>query len=210
MEIDYSLKNLAYGQSPVKSFRCPHCLQIGVFTSLQQNDFGNANFYFGQRKCPNSECQGHVFTVFDNKAKAVIMTFPQMIIPFDKSRIPARINAAFSEVLVCHSNNCFVASAIMIRKTLEEIAEDKKVQGKTLFERLNKLGQTIVVPKELLEAMNELRLLGNDAAHIEAKTYEEIGKEEIEISIEFTKEILKATYQYEDLLVKLRSLKKPT
>jgi hypothetical protein len=84
------------------------------------------------------------------------------------------------------------------------------VQGKTLFERLNKLGQTIVVPKELLEAMNELRLLGNDAAHIEAKTYEEIGKEEIEISIEFTKEILKATYQYEDLLTKLRSLKKPT
>jgi hypothetical protein len=54
------------------------------------------------------------------------MTFPQMIIPFDKTRIPVRINAAFSEVLVCHSNNCFVASAIMIRKTLEEIAEDKK------------------------------------------------------------------------------------
>ena len=56
--------------------------------------------------------------------------------------------------------------------------------------------------------MQELRLLGNDAAHIEADTFEKIGKDELEISIEFTKEILKAVYQYESLLEKLRSLKK--
>ena len=56
--------------------------------------------------------------------------------------------------------------------------------------------------------MHELRLLGNDAAHIEANTFEQIGKEELEISIDFTKEILKAVYQYESLLERLRSLKK--
>lgn len=55
--------------------------------------------------------------------------------------------------------------------------------------------------------MDDLRLLGNDAAHIEAKTFSEIGKEEIEISIDFTKEILKAVYQYENLLDKLKKLK---
>ena len=55
--------------------------------------------------------------------------------------------------------------------------------------------------------MDDLRLLGNDAAHFEAQTYNEIGKEEIEVSIDFVKEILKAVYQYESLLSKLRNLK---
>jgi len=55
--------------------------------------------------------------------------------------------------------------------------------------------------------MDDLRLLGNDAAHIEARTFNDIGKDEIEISLEFTKEILKAVYQYESLLQKMKKLK---
>jgi hypothetical protein len=50
--------------------------------------------------------------------------------------------------------------------------------------------------------------LGNDAAHIESQTFNDVGKTEVEISIEFTKEILKAVYQYEGLLSRIRSLKK--
>jgi hypothetical protein len=65
------------------------------------------------------------------------------------------------------------------------------------------------MPKELLDGLDDLRLLGNDAAHIEAKTYEQIGKNEVEVSLEFTKEVLKAVYQYSDLLKRLRDLKKP-
>ncbi|MEJ7644319.1 MAG: hypothetical protein WKF87_06970 [Chryseolinea sp.] len=56
--------------------------------------------------------------------------------------------------------------------------------------------------------LDELRLLGNDAAHIEARVFAEIGPEEIKISLEFTIEILKAVYQYEALVAKLRGLKK--
>jgi hypothetical protein len=52
-------------------------------------------------------------------------------------------------------------------------------------------------------------LLGNDAAHIESQEFNTVGKEEVEIGIQFTKEVLKAVFQYSDLLAKLRSLKKP-
>ena len=96
----------------------------------------------------------------------------------------------------------------MLRKTLEEICNDKSATGNNLFKRLENLSTQIVLPTELKEAMQELRLLGNDAAHIEAQTYDEIGKDEIEISIEFTKEILKGINQYDSLLSRLRSLKK--
>jgi HEPN domain-containing protein len=96
----------------------------------------------------------------------------------------------------------------MVRKTLEELCRDRQAQGKDLRERIRDLGTKIVLPQELLNGLDDLRLLGNDAAHIESREYEKIGKEEVEIGIEFAKEVLKATYQYSALLARLKSLQK--
>ena len=62
--------------------------------------------------------------------------------------------------------------------------------------------------KELLDGLDDLRLLGNDAAHIESREYDKVGKEEVEVGIEFVKEVLKAAYQYSALLDRLRGLRK--
>ena len=67
-----------------------------------------------------------------------------------------------------------------------------------------------MIPKALIEGMDHLRILGNDAVHVEAKVFESIGSTEIEIAIEFTKELFKAIYQYSNLLNKLASLGKRT
>ena len=56
--------------------------------------------------------------------------------------------------------------------------------------------------------MDELRLLGNDAAHVEAKTYADVSSEETSAAIELTKEILKAVYQLDDLVKRLQALKR--
>ena len=56
--------------------------------------------------------------------------------------------------------------------------------------------------------MSELKALGNDAAHIEAKAYENIGEEEASASIDLAKEILKARYQLQSLVDRLQALKK--
>jgi len=58
--------------------------------------------------------------------------------------------------------------------------------------------------------MDELRLLGNDVAHIEAKVYDQVGSAEVEAAIELTKEILKAVFQLDSLVTKLKSLRRPT
>ncbi len=190
------------------STRCPHCGHNGTFESVG-NDFHHNSLVFGLRRCPNGNCFGHLFFVYNSKNGEILITYPSETIPFDKENIPDKVLNAFTEAIISHSNNCFIASAIMIRKTLEEICLEREATGKNLYERLQDLGTKIVIPKELIEGMQELRLLGNDAAHIESNTFSEVGKVEVEISIEFTKEILKAVYQYESLLGKLRSLKKP-
>jgi hypothetical protein len=71
------------------------------------------------------------------------------------------------------------------------------------------LKSSVTVSKELFEAAHELRLLGNDAAHIFAKTYDGIESEETEVGIELAKELLKAVYQQSNLVDKLKALKKP-
>jgi hypothetical protein len=97
----------------------------------------------------------------------------------------------------------------MVRKSLELMCQERDARGPNLKERLNALRAKVVIPEELFAAMDDLRLLGNDAAHVESKDYENIGKEEVEIGITLAKEILKAAYQYKGLVAKLQSLKKP-
>ncbi|WP_200978319.1 DUF4145 domain-containing protein [Echinicola sp. 20G] len=206
----FKLTGVNQGSSGTRiSTRCPHCGHNGTFESIG-NDIqnNNSNRVFGIRRCPNEKCFGHMFFVYDKGQKNIVVTHPSDTIPFDKENIPENVLNAFQEAILSHSNNCFIASAIMIRKTLEEICMDRNATGNNLYKRLEDLGSKIVIPQELIEGMQELRLLGNDAAHIESNTFDEIGKNEVEISIEFTKEILKAVYQYESLLGKLRSLKK--
>lgn len=212
------LDSIKHGRTANIATRCPHCGHFGTFISLTGNDIHTyyrtqhgeqiCN-YLGIRKCPNEKCKGHLFFIADSSDE-VLMTSPSETIPFEKENIPQKVLNAFDEAIKCHSNACFIASAIMIRKTLEEICIDRGATGKNLFKKLEDLGSKILIPQELLSGMNELRLLGNDAAHIEAQTFSEIGKEEIEVSLEFAKEILKAVYQYENLLKKLKKLKDKT
>ncbi len=204
-----AINNISGLPRPINiAIRCPHCGHFGTFVDFSQDLHETSqNFIVGQRRCPNEDCRGHIFFIAKLNGP-ILRTYPSDTIPFDKTGVPDKVLDAFTEAITCHSNNCFIASAIMIRKTLEEICNHESINGKNLKEKLKELGGKIMIPKELIEGMDELRLLGNDAAHVDATAFEEIGKNEIEISLEFTKEILKATYQYGDLLSKLRSLKK--
>jgi hypothetical protein len=183
---------------------------VGTFDPLQNISDAHVppNLWLCQRRCPNPGCHAHVFCIHDN-AGTVLRTYPAQRIDFDPKGIPAPIVKSLTEALSCHAENLHVAAAIMIRRTLEELCQDKKATGATLKDRIGALQATVVLPKELFTALDDLRLLGNDAAHIEAKTYDAIGQAEIEVAIALTKEVLKAVYQLDDLVARLRALKKP-
>jgi len=194
--------------SPTVKLKCPSCGHDGTFETIGTPDIflATGTYYFGQRRCPNDQCKAHIFFIM--RGKTIVSTFPELRIDFDSNSIPEQVLSVFEEAITCHANQCYIASAIMIRKTLEEICKDRNASGDNLKKRIQALGSKILIPKELIDGMNELRLLGNDAAHFESQVFEKVGKEEVEVGIEFTKEILKAVYQYENLLNKLRGLRK--
>lgn len=197
---------------PVR-LRCHACRHIGVFEPFFPNDIffqsPNGCYFAGQRCCPNPECRAHVFFVSSpGDGDKVVASYPPERIDFDSTDIPQSVVNSLEEAIACHASQCFIAAAIMVRKTLEELCRDQGAQGSNLRQRIRDLGTKVILPKELLGALDELRLLGNDAAHVESQAYEKVGKEEVEIGIEFAKEVLKAVYQYSTLLSRLQGLKK--
>lgn len=191
---------------------CPICGKGGSLASVADTrdsaitTADNISYQAGQRLCPNPECRALLFFVFQKATKELIL-YPKLRIDFDSSNLPHNIKSSFEEALTCHSEECYAASALMVRRTLEELCQDKNCEGNSLFQRIEALKDNVVIPQQLFDALDEIRLLGNDAAHVESKDYDNIGKEEVAIAIELTKEILKSVYQMDSLVAKLKAFK---
>jgi hypothetical protein len=197
------------GGAALANLCCPGCGQLGTFEQVGQDYLADNAIRVGLRRCPDLDCRALLFTVWDGRQGVQFTrSYPALRIDFDKTNIPAGVVSALEEAITSHANECFIAAAIMVRKALEQLCRDRGAQGDDLKQRIRHLGTKIVIPSELLGGLDDLRLLGNDAAHIESREYDQIGKEEIEVGIEFAKEVLKATYQHAALLKRLRALKK--
>lgn len=206
-------------EAPIVKLICPHCRHAGAFYapgvkdaswSVLENDGirrYEVPFSVGVRRCPNPDCNGVVFVSLRNNM--LLSVLPSPTIDFDSTNLPPSILATFEEAVKCHAAGCYKASALMVRRVLEELCEDKAAEGKNLKMRIQALSASVIIPSDLLSAADELRILGNDAAHVEAKDYDAIGQQEATLAIELTKELLKAVYQYTNLVQRLRDLKKP-
>lgn len=218
MDLRVSGEVTGYDPRPI-TVRCPACRQVGSFHGVKSVDVGwhrtertlngtlqsKGNAKVGIRQCPNEKCRSVIFFAETNDER---VTFPPEVIDFNATNLPSNILSTLEEAIMCHAAGCFRASALMIRRTLEELCDDKNASGANLKARIAALNSVAVIPSELLNAADELRILGNDAAHIEAKDYDKIGAEESELAIELSKELLKAVYQYTSLVQRLTALKK--
>jgi uncharacterized protein DUF4145 len=168
----------------------------------------------GFRVCPNPACRLLIFIAHaparqDNKPlNHILVSYPAERIDFDASSIPGPIVNALEEAITCHAHGCFIAAAVMIRKALEELCHDQQATGPKLVHQIQSLKTKVMIPAGLLDGMDNLRLLRNDAVHIVLKDFDQIGQEEVEVGILFTKELLKAVYQSSILTDRLNALKK--
>src|SRR5260370_9032519 len=98
----------------------PSCKQEGTFEGLGVQDAtlnsAQPPVTLGLRRCPNSACKAAIFVV--HHAGELMESFPAETVDFDATNIPAGVVRSFEEAIKCHANQCFVAGAIMVRKTL--------------------------------------------------------------------------------------------
>lgn len=202
-------------EAPSVSIRCPACHERGTFaTALQMDVFNGRNpgaedhRQVGLRFCPADDCR-QVVTVVLGQSRRLLTSHPVELREFDMTGIPPMVLESLDEALQCEAIGAHRASALMVRRTLEELCTDRGATGDNLYARIQSLGDQIVLPTDLIDAMHNLRLLGNDAAHIEAKDYEQVSRAELDAALEVTKIIMQATYQYTNTVAKLQGLRKP-
>ena len=198
-------QNTVQGGHQVVRARCPACRHQATFENLGHDlQVAGGGEIAGLRRCPNPSCSALLF--FVAIGGQLLVTYPPETLDFDTTGLPDGIRGAVEEAVTCHANGAYVATAIMVRKTLEELCRDRGAEGKHLHHRLEALRDSVILPPGFFEGLEEVRLLGNDAAHVRSKTYEKVGKEEAEIAIAFTKEVLKAVYQLDQLTDRFRLL----
>jgi hypothetical protein len=167
------------------------------------------------RICPNADCLGIVLIVQSGgnivqHPGMVVQVFPPQLLDFSIDNLPTTCRETLKEAVECHAAGAYRAAAMMVRRLLEEICVENNANGNDLHKRLEALKSLVVLPQAFFDAMGELKALGNDAAHVEARAYDNIGREEAEDSIELAKEILKALYQLEGLVGRLQARKGAT
>ncbi len=200
------------GYQPIRlRMRCPSCLREGTFDARGQDlilgGVEGSNWITAERLCPNPDCRAHIFVVYDSRSDTVVVSYPPERFDFDASGLPGTVKEPLEEAIECHSHQSFKAAALMVRRTLEAVCDDREANGPNLKNRIEALGGQVVLPPRMIEGLQNLRLLGNDAAHVEARDYLEIGKRELEIALEVTKLILTATYQTAKALDDLEALR---
>lgn len=206
---DYTVE----GPNKEITVRCPGCGHLGTFDELEgvpdvvlPKQLRWPRVYLGQRRCPNKTCNTHVF--FALQRNRLLAVYPAQRTEFDKIGIPPSIALSLEEAITCYDHECYRAAAMLVRRSLEELCHEWGVTGTNLKDRLDTLGTSSSMPTVMLEVLHDLRLLGNDAAHIESKDYLDVGKEEVELAITLVKHVLQVTYQHPILVDKLKARKR--
>ena len=150
--------------------------------------------YCGIRRCPDEECSGLVF--FFKPASGDLITYPSALRTVELGEVPSSVQQSVKEAIVCEANGCYVAAAIMIRRAIEEICHLVGTTGGNLEKRIDSLEGKAMLPADLIKSLHHIRFLGNDAAHVEARHFADVGRDEIEAGLALLDMLLGSLYRY--------------
>lgn len=85
--------------------------------------------------------------------------------PLSSAMLPDAISKSYKEAARAYSAGLYDACAVMCRKCLEALCAEKGARGKNLAARLSSLQSSGTIDARLFKWADQLRLVGNDAAH---------------------------------------------
>jgi hypothetical protein len=107
--------------------------------------------------------------------------------------MPSDIKKIYQETLNAINNNSFVLAGVGLRMIIEAITINKKIDGKSLLQKINNLSKKGLISKNDSDRLHAIRFLGNDAAH-EIKEYK---VEQILLAFEILEHVLKTLYIFD-------------
>lgn len=109
--------------------------------------------------------------------------------------VPDSIAKGYREAAACFTVGSNTATAIMCRRTIEAICVDKGATKRNLSDKLTELREKGLIAAQLVEWADQLRTVGNDAAH---KVDQFILRNDAQDVLEFTRAIIEYVYVFTD------------
>ena len=157
---------------------CPHCgnrspQRIALEHTYHDTWYGEDGKALAHDEGPESEaivciCETcNAVLVYDGISYSESGTWPELMYPRDTTlpvSVPAAVRGIYREAVMVKQNapNAF---AIMVRKGLEAICDDRDAPQGSLAARLRHLVERGEMPPALADLTDVLRVVGNTAAH---------------------------------------------
>lgn len=109
------------------------------------------------------------------------------------SDVPPNVARAFAEASRALYARCFASAAVMGRRTVEAVTEDKGSATGSLKSRIDDMGKRGILHPTLVEWATQVRLIGNVGAHFDP--IDEVTAEDAASLIGFAREFLKYIYE---------------
>ena len=119
------------------------------------------------------------------------------------SDIPRSIASAYREAVRAYHSGCYRAAAVMARRTLEAVTEQKGEPKGPLVKRLKNLVSSQRIDPSLESWSREIRLVGNAGAHFDP--INNVSKEDADDIISFIRQILRFLYEIPAEVARVRS-----
>jgi len=130
---------------------------------------------------------------FDGSPRWEYEYFPPRTFTFFEPKqfkhLPEKLNDIYREVLRAINNETLILCAIGIRTLLEGICADKKIEGRSLEIKINKMSD--LLPQNIISNLHSIRFLGNEAAH--ELTSPRLS--ELSLAIEICEDLLNFLYE---------------
>ena len=115
--------------------------------------------------------------------------------------IPDLLRQTLIESIQCYRAKSYTATTIMCRRAIEGFCTLKGVKERDLSISIKKLKSEGIINEQLFEWANELRLLGNEAAHNINISFSATDARD---TLDFTIAILDFTYSFKDKFEKFK------
>jgi hypothetical protein len=184
------------GANPPKITTCPHCGKTAAHELIHREDYTDGNDdsqeerWLAILKCSKCGRPSIYRDEWDGKKEKwhAILVYP--IPRRAPEEVPAKIRKRFDDALGMR-NQSLSLTAVGLRKTLEDICNDKKAQGETLNQRFAYLGDNGFIPQPLSELMQSSPTIGKIGSHFGNM---EISQEEVDALIEYTLAVFECLY----------------
>lgn len=121
--------------------------------------------------------------------------------------LPGLVRQSYDEALLCEQAGAWLATCVMVRRTLEAVVKNHSPAQKSLFHGLKQMRDDGIIAEEVFQWGEALRFIGNISAH---PTNEIVREEDARDALRFVTAICETLYHLRPIFKELMERRGPS